>query len=297
MSKKIIAGAFLVVLTLIVIISFIGVGTINFSNPGERIVKGEAIALIHIEGPITGGASTTFLEASTGSMSIMEQLQEAREDNDVKAVLMRINSPGGSAAASQEIASEIDKIRDAGKVVVASMGDVAASGGYWIAAEADKIMANPATMTGSIGVIMQQTDLTELYEKIGIDINIIKSGEFKDIGSSAREMSHEEREILQLMVNDVFEQFVQVVAEGRNLPENEVRKIADGRIFTGKQAEELGLVDQLGNFYDAIQFTAELAGIEGKPEIKVYTDTDFFTNLFNSVSLKGLIDNNFWEIY
>ncbi|MBZ4688094.1 MAG: protease [Clostridia bacterium] len=295
MSKKVITGAFLLLLAFVVIFSF--VGTNRFYDRGQRNEPGQAIALIHIEGPITGGASSKFLEARAGSMSIMEQLKSAREDNDVKAVLLRINSPGGSAAASQEIAAEIDKIKEAGKIVVASMGDIAASGGYWIAARADKIMANAATMTGSIGVIMQQTDLTKLYEKIGIDINVIKSGKYKDIGSSAREMSPEEREILQSMVNDIFEQFVQVVAEGRNLPEDEVRKIADGRIFTGKQAKELGLVDRLGNFYDAVQFTADLAAIEGEPEIKVYTAPGPFGDFFNIFSLKGILKKNFVEIY
>ncbi|PKM82292.1 MAG: signal peptide peptidase SppA, partial [Firmicutes bacterium HGW-Firmicutes-13] len=183
--------------------------------------------------------------------------------------------PGGSAAASQEINSEIKKLREEGKVVVVSMADVAASGGYYIAAAADKILANPGTTTGSIGVIMQVTNLEELYEKIGMEIETIKSGEQKDIGNPARPMTEEERSILQSISNDIYDQFVDAVAEGRNLSRERVLELADGRIFTGRQAFELDLIDELGDLYDAVEKAAELAGLD-QIVIKEYGKLSFW---------------------
>lgn len=223
----------------------------------------DTIAVIRIEGPIAGGeGSSDILGSTVGADRIIEHIREAQNDDSIKAVVLRINSPGGSAAASQEIGNEVVKLRDSGKVVVTSMGDVAASGGYWIASLSDKIVANPATITGSIGVIMQLNNLEEFYRKLGLEVITIKSGPHKDMGSAARDLTEKEREILQAMVNDIFDQFVNVVADGRKMDVERVRAIADGRVFTGRQAVEAGLVDELGDFYDAVDTAAELAGLE-----------------------------------
>lgn len=272
MKKKIAVGLVALLMLAVLIGAFVRRPLIPDYPIGNA--GGGAVAVIFVEGIITGGRSQgDWFGVSAGSHTIMEQLRRAREDSEVRAVVLRINSPGGSAAASQEISQEIMRLKETGKPVVASMGDAAASGGYWIAASADAIVANPATITGSIGVIMELQNWQELYDKIGIDFNIIKSGPHKDMGSSARELTAEERDILQGMVDDIHRQFVTVVAEGRNMPREEVQKLADGRIFTGQQAYELGLVDHLGNYYDAIDVAAELAGIPGEPEIRTYGGT------------------------
>lgn len=238
----------------------------NRGSSGQDL--GQSIGIINVEGVIMGGSSAgTLLSSGAGSRELMEQLKEARENPDIKGVVIRINSPGGSSPASQEIGEEIDKLRKSGKKVVASMGDIAASGGYWIAAKADKIVANPATMTGSIGVIIDLQNLQELYGKIGVKPITIKSGPHKDMGSTSRPLTTEEREILQSMVDDIYEQFIDVVATGRHMKREDVKKLADGRIFTGRKAMELGLVDQMGNYYDAIELAGKMAGIDGEPQV------------------------------
>jgi protease-4 len=184
----------------------------------------------------------------------------------VKAIILRIDSPGGGVGPSQEIHREVSKAKKK-KKVVASMGSVAASGGYYIACASDAIIANPGTITGSIGVVMQFSNFEELLKKIGVKGVVLKSGEHKDIGSPLREMTPEEKKIMQGVLDDVHRQFIQAVAEGRNLDRAKVVQIADGRIFTGQQAKELGLVDQVGNLQDAIDFVAQEAKIEGKPNV------------------------------
>lgn len=268
MKKNLVVGIIAAVLLLSLVIALAG------RPQGEEIIgkrNNGAIGVIYIEGVITSGRTQGgVFGGEAGSGDLLDQIRRAREDVNIKAVLLRINSPGGSAAASQEIGDEIERLKQAGKKVIVSMGDVAASGGYWIAAKADKIIANPATMTGSIGVIMETANLQKLYDKIGIRQETIKSGPYKDIGSSSRPMTVEERAILQGMVNDIYEQFVDVVAKGRKLNRDKVKKLADGRIFTGRQAKELGLVDKLGNYYDAVRITGEMAGIKGEPQIIEY---------------------------
>ncbi len=181
-------------------------------------------------------------------------------------MVLRIESPGGAVGPSQEIHGEILRLKEK-KTVVASMGAVAASGGYYAAVAADRIMANPGTITGSIGVIVEFVNAQELLGKIGLKGYVVKSGKFKDVGSPLREMEKEERELLQTLINDVNGQFIKAVAEGRGLKTEEVKKIADGRIFTGAQAKELKLVDELGGLSDAIALSASLAGIEGEPSV------------------------------
>lgn len=259
----------IIVISVLILISLVGLAVRGGDK--QKAIQSDKIAVIYVEGVIIGGrgASNVFSEQG-GTDQVIKQLHEARDDASVKAVVLRINSPGGSAAASQEVGEEVKKLRATGKVVVTSMGDVAASGGYWLAACTDKIYANSTTMTGSIGVYVPYANWEELYKKVGIYQEKIKSGAHKDILSPERPMTSEERAIIQVMVDDIYNQFVAVVVEGRKMDEKEVRKLADGRIFTGNQAKQLGLVDELGNMYDAIDGAAALAGINGKPVLKEY---------------------------
>lgn len=194
---------------------------------------------------------------------ILGNIKRFRDDNTIKAIVLRINSPGGGVGPSQEIYREVVKTVEK-KTVVASMGALAASGGYYVAAGADKIMANPGTITGSIGVIMGFTNFEELLEKIGLRPVVIKSGEFKDMGSPSREMTDAEKKILQAFTDQVHRQFVDAIVEGRELDKSTVESIADGRIMTGENAKSLGLIDALGNFEDAVALAGELAGVTGK---------------------------------
>ncbi|WP_347489403.1 signal peptide peptidase SppA [Desulfoscipio sp. XC116] len=234
---------------------------------GKRGSDG-VIGVIQINGTIVSGVdSSSLFSAAAGSDVIMEQLRRAADDPAIKAVVLRLNTPGGTTGGSQEIALEVDRLRKAGKKVVASMGDVAASGGYWIACRCDKIVANPGTITGSIGVIMETQNLQGLYEKLGMDSVVFKSGPHKDMGSSSRVVTEQEQQIFQSMVDDMYKQFVATVSEGRGIDQAQVRELADGRIFTGSQALDNGLVDDLGNYYDALDMAADLAGIKGEPEV------------------------------
>jgi len=198
--------------------------------------------------------------------TIIEQIIAFRNDKQIKAIILRINSPGGGVGPSQEIYTETRRTSRT-KNVVASLGSVAASGGYYVASAADSIVANPGTLTGSIGVLMEFVRVEELLKKIGIEMRVIKSGEFKDIGSPNREMTHEEKEMLLTLLEDIRNQFVTAVSQGRNLPEDKVLKLADGRIFSGKQAKGLGLVDSLGNFRDAVSVAKRLAHIKGEVKL------------------------------
>jgi len=222
-------------------------------KPG-RFAFGDKIAIVEIKGVITQ------------SSGIIEELNQYGEDEGVKAIILRIDSPGGGVGPAQEIHREILKVKSKKKVVT-SMGSVAASGGYYIACASDLIVANPGTITGSIGVIMEFTNIEELFKKIGIKGVVLKSGEHKDIGSPFREMTPEEKKIIQEVIDNVHQQFVQAVAKGRKMDQEKVMQIADGRILTGEQAKQIGLVDQIGNLQDTIDIVAKMAGIEGKPNI------------------------------
>lgn len=196
----------------------------------------------------------------------LKALKEFRQDENIKAVLVRIDSPGGGIGASQELYREIRRTMEE-KPVVASLGGIAASGGYYIASAASRVIANPGTITGSIGVISYFPNLRELFEKVGFSAVIIKSGQFKDTGNPGREMTQEEKTLLQTTMDQAHNQFIRDVARGRNLPEAKVREIADGRILMGESAQQLGLVDELGNFEDAVQASAKLGKIEGEPDL------------------------------
>jgi len=221
-----------------------------------KIAKSDKIAIINIESIIAQSSNT------------VRQIKKYADDKSIKAIVLRIDSPGGGVAPSQEIYSEILKVRkNSNKIVVTSMGNLAASGGYYIACASDKIVANPGTLTGSIGVIMTFTNIEELMKKIGLKTEIIKSGEFKDIGSPMREFTEKEKKLLQGVIDDVYDQFVNAVSVGRSIAVQKVKELSDGRIFTGRQAFEIGLVDKLGSLEEAIKLAAELVGIEGKPKI------------------------------
>ena len=276
----------IIVISVLILVSLVGLAFRGSDK--QKVTQSEKIAIIYVEGVIVGGrGQNNVFSEQGGTDQVIKQLHEARDDSSVKAVVLRINSPGGSAAASQEVGEEIKKLRAKGKVVVTSMADVAASGGYWLAACTDKIYANSTTMTGSIGVYVPYANWEELYKKVGIYQEKIKSGAHKDILSPERPMTNEERAIIQVMVDDIYNQFVAVVVEGRKMDEMQVRKLADGRIFTGNQAKQLGLVDELGNMYDAIDGAATLAGISGKPVIKEYGKQSPWSMLFGANGQAG----------
>jgi protease-4 len=238
---------FLLVIAVIAILSFI----LTFTH---KVPIGEKVAVVRVEGIILD------------SQDVIEELKDHSKNPSIKAIVLRIDSPGGAVAPAQEIYKEIIKLKLKKKVVV-SMGSVAASGGYYIASPANKIVANAGTITGSIGVIMEIPNFEGLLKKIGVETQVIKSGRHKDIASVFKSMSDEEKKILQSLLDDVHEQFIMAVAEGRGIEYEEVKKLADGRIFTGKKAKELGLVDVLGNLDDAIKLAGQLSGIRGEPEV------------------------------
>jgi len=220
-------------------------------GPSSNLSFGNKVGVISIEGPIVG------------SEPILSQLVRFKKDKRLKAIILRINSPGGRVGPSQEIYREIRKTIKT-KKVIASIGGLGASGGYYIASAANKIVANPGTITGSIGVIMEFIQLQDLLKKIGVSLEVLKSGEFKDIGSPHRKMSEQEKELLKELIFDIQDQFVKAVARGRNLSVEKVQGIADGRIFSGAKAKELGLVDLLGNFQDAVDLAKKMTGIKGE---------------------------------
>ena len=219
--------------------------------PGE-----DRIGLIRVEGVILDAKDT------------VADLKRFGDSSSIKAIVLRIDSPGGGVVPSQEIHDAVQRVRNKqNKTVVASMGTVAASGGYYIAAAADRIIANPGTLTGSIGVIMELVNLEGLLKKVGVEGVVVKSGHYKDIGSPFRKMGTDDRRILQAVMDDVHDQFIEAVAEGRSLDIAAVRTLADGRIFTGRQAVEAKLVDELGDLDDAVRIAADMVGIEGEPTL------------------------------
>jgi len=229
---------------------------INTVFPDLDLSSEERIAVVRVEGVILDAQQT------------IGELKRYGENPLVKAVVIRIDSPGGGVVPSQEIHDAVKRIRDKhNKLVIASMGTVAASGGYYIAAATDRIVANAGTLTGSIGVIMELANVEGLMKKIGVESVVIKSGDHKDLGSPFRAMNGEDRHILQNVMDDVHSQFIEAVAAGRSLDIKEVRALADGRIFTGRQAKTAKLVDELGDLNDAIKLAADMGGIEGEPRV------------------------------
>lgn len=231
---------------------------------GAPIATGPAVAVIRLNGTISGDPGGSF---STGGITpglVESQLARAAADPDVKAVVLRINSPGGSVVASNQI---YHMVKDFEKPVVVWMDEMAASGGYYIACGADYVVAHPDTLTGSIGVISQFINADDLLNEVGVDVIVITTGPHKDTGSLFRDMTEEEQAYWQSIIDEVYDEFVGVVAEGRDLPEETVRELADGSVYTGRQALELGLVDAVGLPEDAVAKAAELGGIKGEPRV------------------------------
>ncbi len=266
---------------------------VRISGGMEGISTGKGqIALIRIDGMIVAGQSgfSMFGGAATGSDDVVDEIEAAVEDSDVKGIVLRINSPGGSAAGSQEIYQAVQRARGARNgefVVVASMADVAASGGYYVAAAADKILADRATITGSIGVIALHQDMSGLLEKIGVEMEVIKSGALKDMFSPTAPLSDEAREVIRHLVMEVYDQFIADVANGRGMEESAVRALADGRIYTGQQAEENGLVDECGGLRDALDAAGVLAGVGPRPGVKEYRAPSLMRWLLGGSSISG----------
>jgi protease IV len=223
---------------------------------------GRKVAVVEVDGIIGVG-----LDRGADADTIVKTLGEYRDNASVAAVVLRINSPGGVVGPTQEIFSAVERVKAAGKPVVASLGAVAASGGYYVAVAANRIFASPGTLTGSIGVVMQLANVEGLLRKVGVDYVVIKSGAYKDIGNFARPMKPEERQVLQSLLDDVYGQFVTAVAERRGLERKAVLGFADGRIYSGQQARALKMVDELGGLEDAIAAAAKLASLPGKPKV------------------------------
>ena len=243
------------------------------------------MAMVSEDGLPTGGAKVGVVEIEgiiVDGTAAVRELREHEENPSIKAIVLRVNSPGGVVAPTQEIFAAIQRARKAGKPVVATLGAVAASGGYYVAAAADRIYANPGTLTGSIGVVMQMANIEGLLKKVGVEYVVVKAGSYKDVGNFARTMSPEERKMLQALLDDVYSQFVGAVAEGRGLERSEVLAFAEGRIYSGQQALALKMVDEMGGFEDAVEAAGKLANITGRPKL-VYPRKRF--------SFKDLLEN------
>jgi len=235
-------------------------------DSGDLFNAKEGIGVVDLKGLIVSPEET------------IDTLTSFRNDTKIKAILLRIDSPGGAVGASQEIFSEV-KRTNREKPVIASMGSVGASGGYYAALGAEKIFANPGTLTGSVGVVVKFSNFTELFDKIGYKSEVIKSGLMKDIGAVDRPMTPAERELVQKLIDNVHDQFVRAVAQQRKLPEDTVRGLADGRIFSGEQALESGLIDELGNFTDAVFEAAQIAGLDQEEPHLIYPEEKGFSLL------------------
>ena len=262
-----------------IVVLFIGTVWVFMATLGEDGLPtgGPKVAVVEIEGIIVDGAAA------------VRELREHADNPSIKAVVLRVNSPGGVVAPTQEIFAAIQRARKAGKPVVASLGAVAASGGYYVAVAADRIYANPGTLTGSIGVVMQLANLEGLLKKVGVDYVVVKAGAYKDVGNFARTMSPEERKMLQALLDDVYSQFVEAVSEGRGLEKKDVLAFAEGRIYSGQQALALKMVDELGGFEEAVEAAGKLANISGRPKL-VYPRKKFsFRDLVESrLGLAGI---------
>ena len=253
-------------------------GYTQISGPEE----GPAVAVLDVAGPIVSGSTSAFeTRAVTASGDLVPLIRRAAANPDVAVLVLRLNSPGGSVVGSDEI---YHALRQTQKPVVAFLQEVAASGAYYIGMAAEHVVANPNSLTGSIGVIGQFPNAEVLLEKVGVQVTTIKSGESKDLGNPFRAMSDAEQAIFQDIVDETYGRFVDIVARGRNLPAEQVRELADGRIYTGQKALELGLVDALGYQQDAIDAAARLGNIDGEPRVLHYRRSGGFLDLIGSAS-------------
>ncbi|HPD78004.1 MAG TPA: signal peptide peptidase SppA [Spirochaetota bacterium] len=257
--------AILAMLVLVAIIAIVDI-TLKIEEKTSKekkfiIPSTAGVGIVRVDGPIELSGPSNLFGKPSGAEAIVRRLRELEDDSNIKAIVVRINSPGGTVAATQEIYNKIMKLRAKNIPVVASLGDVAASGGYYVASACNYIFANQGTVTGSIGVIAYSPNLKRLFDKFGIQMNVIKSGKYKDILSSHRDMTSEERMLLQNLIDSSYNRFVKDVAIGRNISQDEVRAIADGRVMTGEMALAFKLVDATGTFEDAVDKARELAGL------------------------------------
>ncbi|MGB4592488.1 MAG: signal peptide peptidase SppA [Coriobacteriia bacterium] len=252
---------------------------------GGSVALGDSIALIHLDGVIAGTGST--MDGVITPEAFIDQLDQAEADDSVKAILIRADSPGGTVAASQECAMAIERVE---KPVVVSVGDMCASGAYMVASQCDEIIAAPGSSVGSIGVIMEIPNVSGLLDKVGVEFTILSEGEYKDAGSPYRSITNTESAMFKEQMKMAYDQFIADVATGRDMDEADVRELATGWVWLGTEAKELGLIDSLGNYSDAVDRAAELGGIEGEPGIVTFEPEYRFEDL--ALSLFGLITNS-----
>ncbi|WP_457554443.1 signal peptide peptidase SppA [Candidatus Pyrohabitans sp.] len=268
------------VLITLIVVSLLSAYVI--SKPGDGIITGDRVAVIKVSGVISmdSGEGAFAYEATTPE-GFKAQLDRALSDSSVKAILIEINSPGGSVVASEAIAEAIKEAKQK-KPVVAWLGEIATSGGYYVASASSYIVADPGTITGSIGVISVFPEYSRLLKKLGINMTVIKAGEYKDFSTGYRPLTEEERRMVEEIIYDFYEQFIAEVAQNRNLSVEHVRSIAEGRIYSAKRASELGLVDEVGTRRVAIRKAAELGGIEGEPQLVTYERKPLLKELFGT---------------
>ncbi|MCD6291358.1 MAG: signal peptide peptidase SppA [Anaerolineae bacterium] len=283
------------ILVVALLISLCGVTVLAVAVTQRGAVQRPAIALIRVDGVITSGSAPSPGARGAYSERIIQQLKQADRDRSVKAIILRINSPGGSVVASDDIYRALRKVR---KPVVASMDEVAASGGYYIACGTDYIIANPNTFTGSIGVVAEIPNAADLFAKLGIEAVILRSGPHKAEGNIFEKLSPEAKQILQRLINEAFDTFVKVVAEGRHMDEDQVRALADGRVYSGRQALDLGLIDALGDLDTAIEKAKMLGGIHGEPRIVEYwRPPSIWDVLLHALSSPPSISNPWKQVF
>jgi protease-4 len=252
-----------------------GIALLSLGGSSSVPVGRQSVAVIHVSGVIASSPQSGLLTASATVTpeSMITQLRRADNDSRVAAVLLRVDSPGGSAAASQEIFKEVKRMK---KPVIVSVADIGASGAYYISCGADEIMASPASAVGSIGVIIQVANLEELYKKLGIQYTTIKQGKYKDMGSSDRPLTEEEKALLEADSREIYDQFIKDVASSRNIPEAKVRELATGQTWNGSKAIDLDLIDSIGNYRDALNRAGELGKITGEPTVVSYDQTSIW---------------------
>jgi len=263
----ILLGALILIALACIVLAFVfsNLGHNNQASIAPLSGGKDKIAVVYIDGKMVADGNSDG-EGVACSSDVVKNLRKATEDRKVKAIVLRVNTPGGTPVAAEEIIYQMNKTR-ATKPIVVSMGDMATSAGYFVSSNADRIVANPDTFTGSIGVIWVFKNKSKYYGDEGVNYYVAKSGNFKDLGSDWRGLSNDEKDYVQKIINESYTRFVTSVAEGRNLSVDYVRSIADGRVYTGSDAKDMGLVDELGGLYDAIDVAANLSGIKGKPDI------------------------------
>lgn len=279
------------ILAVVVLFSFFGccgaLSLLGTFGSDSTMALGESVAIIHVDGVIAGSGSS--VDGVIAPEEFLGYLDMAASDDNVKAVLLRVDSPGGTVAASQEIAIEVARLSEI-KPVVVSVGDVGASGAYMIASQCDEIWALPTSAVGSIGVITQIPNVAGLLEKLGVEFTVLTAGEYKDAGSPYRSLTESETAMIQMEVDIAYEEFITVVAEGRGLKESEVREMATGWAWSGRQAQEMGLIDELGTYNDALDAAADLGGIEGDYETIVYDQYDYADLLYSLIGFSSPFD-------